>query len=1136
MRYGLQAHFFRRPVSFLQKKRCSMKNTSAFRFRTVALLTFFLFLSVGMIAAGLVLVLRREKGPEGPWSVTAEKGTDPTGTAGEEESHMKNDEKPAPAAAARVIPGDPASLTGTVRIETVTAATGTLSEEYPVWTFRQKGDAVEWEMDLSSPVPENGCDPILLAVTEIHQENEETLAYRVFVDGELTYFRTYEQLASAPNRYYIFVDRAAVRDLRQVCVRIESEGKTAFSIASVTAYTDLFGAAAREKADTRLQIYLHSAASLDKAKGHIADFDGYEYRLYDIGLLFKLDYLNLTVSAASDQLAAYLALAAQKDMPLQIMPTIYWGQPNIPDGRGGFFTDARYQQVSYNSLDGKYYGTNPNVYSSTTWVTSGNATLNGACSEKIKAIFPRFAGLLHLYRAERGYKQTVSIVMEHGVCYKAMTSGTGVQHNETDGGDFNPAILALAAADGVALDPENGLSREEKSWMIRHHADYNQALADAYHEALGSEAVLVSAKGSVYPTDALTDHILTHGVQWTERHPAYGDQLISGWKSGVGRGMYSSSEDMFWDDVRFYQYKASYGRVGTVNFEVSYSKSGDLTDLLRKAYELGFEYLTLFNDASEYRTADLIAAMDDIDGEIGTYTVNHYDRMLLNADFNRDAAAADIAGRYGITSWEGLTYDRENGVLKVADGCGSGYAVFTVSDGGDVFENGLRIRLESRANGGSVTVCGGRDGAFGIIGSAGVGKSMNYVNPFVQSGFDISGETQGLTSYAVRIELTGQASLKALAVYGRFGLISGQQNGFRPTRAQYRLLNLTTQWERLAENRLAEYREKTGEADDPVCGTAVGLMADGQYREACRRLNQAIAAALPATFTVSGEGRLGTLPITVSVGGYVGQVTVHSLRNDYAEMSFLTTYAFNEKGRRLTVTVGDLLDGRYRLTQIAAQSGEDNRWILRQDEAGDLTAENGTLTFAVTVRYEAERPPQTVVFGRFLSRDGRTLRVVVQDASLSGWSRFAEFRMAADAVILRGAEGEEPAEGGTPAVGDGVTLFFDESGETVTKAVFAFGTVTGRVERYEAPDYTDPETHNGVIVMEDGRRFEFDYLDTTTAFTQESVTRNVRTYTDGELAELLVGREVTVTYTPETDPAFADRYPRILKLNVRSLQ
>ena len=57
---------------------------------------------------------------------------------------------------------------------------------------------------------------------------------------------------------------------------------------------------------------------------------------------------------------------------------------------------------------------------------------------------------------------------------------------------------------------------------------------------------------------------------------------------------------MFFDPLRFYQYKASFGRTGCVNLEMAiHNPKGVLQKYIQKAYLSGMEFVTLFNDKSE---------------------------------------------------------------------------------------------------------------------------------------------------------------------------------------------------------------------------------------------------------------------------------------------------------------------------------------------------------------------------------------------------------------------------------------------------------------------------------------------------------------------------------------------------------
>ncbi len=1025
--------------------------------------------------------------------------------------------------AARVAAGDSRiRLSGGAAGGNLTAETGTRSDRYAVINFKKRGSAAEFALDLSRPVPKSSAEPVVLAIREIHRENGEVLAYTVYVDGKAVYFRTYGQIASAPNVLYVLVPRSSISDLKNVSVKIVSEGTSVFSVSDITVYTRLFESVSAEGGDDRLGIYLHSAASIEKAKSHINDFKGYSYNLYRLGLLYKVDYMNSTADEAVSGINSLLGVAGAAGWDVQLMPTVYWGQPNMTDGQGGMMTDAKYHQIAFSSIDGKYYGTTPNRNSSVVWITSASSVLNSSFAAKIKNVFGRVAGIIGQSHANGSFDGRVAVVMEHGVCYKGPDSSTGVSYNELDCADVGPLMVALAKKDGVTLDPSDGLNRTEKLWMIKHHADYNQFLADAYNEALGSESILVSGGSVFYPVYQTADNVLTHGVQWTERAPSFGDALVSGWKSGVGTGMYSSSEDMWWDDARFYQYKAAYGRVGTVNFEVSYSQSHDLTggrSLLRKAYELGFEYLTLFNDASSYGTAKIIRDLDGIGSEKASFTVNHYDVPVLDACFSRDAAVSDWENVYGVESAENVTLDTKNGVLRLENTGEPGSISFRVKAGG-TFENGLKLHVESLAGGGTITVYAG-----GVsLGRTGTGSATNYVNKFVSADYDIRSESKGKSSFDVKIVLTGSATVRAVVASDTFGVASGQLNGVSLTRSEARTLTLVTEREALAGNMLQRYYVKAG-GKDAVYRTAYDLILQGKYKTAYEFLSQCLSEALPARFTVDGEGYLGQLGIYAKAGGNwpIG-VTVLSKGGMSASFSFFTGYSGTQSANsKITMTVSGLDKGTYRLSETSF-----NTYTLKKVSGGKIKAENGTAEFTVTVLYGSADSvaKHKTAAGRVVSTGGSTVTILSQDTNVSAYSPRAQFSFTKSCEFSRRAEGSDETLPEKPQAGDYVILTFGNDGRAVVKAEAVYGRATGEIVSYIPPDYSDPDTHNGLIVFGNGRTFELEYLSYTTSLTVDGATKYVRALTDDELAEILIGKTVSIEYCPE----YYGNYFRVLKI------
>ena len=1087
-------------------------------------IVFLIFLLAAFAAVTVALVIRigDRRATGHPESAAATTDTDSHETMDITDNVIKT-EGAEPAIAA-FVPADSEliSLSGGASHGSLTAETGTRSDIFNVIDFNEKGASAEFTVDMSSPEPRDPGEPVVIAIREIHRENEEVFAYTVSVDGRDVYFRTYGQIASAPNVLYVLVPRKDIIDLKNVTVGIASGSGAVFSISDVTVYTRLFEANRASGADDRLGIYLHSSDSVEKAYEHINDFKGFSFDLYRLGLLFKIDYMNKTPDEITSSVIRMLNAAGENGWDIQLMPTVYWGQPNLPDGQSGMMTDAKYQQIAFNSLDGRYYGSVPNVYGSTVWITSASDVLNGAFTSKIESVFKRIGGIVGQARANGRFDGRVAVVIEHGVCYKGPESSVGVTFNALDCADFGPLMKALAAADGVDLDPTDGLSRTEKLWMIKHHADYFQELADAYNNALGSDPIIVSGANVRYPTEQTADNLLTHGVQWTERSPAYGDMLASGWKSGVGDGMYSSSEDMWWDDPRFYQYKAAYGRIGTVNFEVSYSRSTDLTGrrgLLRKAYELGFEYLTLFNDSTSYGTAKIIADLDSIGNEKATYTVNHYDVPLLDANFNRDVSVGDWKKIYGVTESANAVYDTKNGVLRVGNPAEPGHITFKVAADG-VSENGLKLHIESMRSGGRVRIC--VDGA--TLGEPGTGEQTNYVNRFVSNDYDVRDVTKGKTSCEIRIELTGNATVRAVAVYDTFGTNSGQLNGVSLTRAQARVLALNTEREALARNMLSRYMDKRGINDDTY-SVGRSLIGQGSFVTAYGYLSQRLSETLPATFTVKKNGFLGGLDIYAETGGTNPlSVTVLSKDKTSASFSFFTGFASSSSAsREMTLTVRGLSDGNYDLNETSF-----NEYVLKKSESGTIPSKDGAVRFTVTVKYGSAASFETpgTITGRVLVSGGTSVTIMTRDLRAAEYSPKLQFSFSESCAFSRRADGSDVTEPKKPEPGDFVVLTLSQDG-TVVRADSAYGRKTGVITSYTPPDFSDPDTPNGIITFGDGS-FELEYLSYTTEIISDGVKKYARAFTDDELSSLFAGSTASIEYCPEF---YGERY-RVQKITI----
>ena len=1012
-------------------------------------------------------------------------------------------------------------LQGAVR-ETQTAATGTRSDEYDVLSFSREGDSAEWVMDLSAPTPKNATEPLMLEIQEIHQASEQGFAYSVLADGQEVYFRTYEQIASAPNHYFIRIDRNAVEDLSRVRITIRSACNTGFSVSRVWGYSDFSTLTEEQEIYTDMGLNLYGANNVQTAAEKLAPFLEQEYTLFDLGVTFRLDYMNLTVEKALEQMVTYMSAAEGWKINLQIMPAMYWSSsPYATDGLGGNFSDSKYSQVLYNSVTGEYYDTTPNVYSSTNWVTTGNDVLNAAAVTKLETIFSQFSQTYALQSAGKTALPAIDYVMEWGVCYKGMGTMTGVSsYGALDGGDWNAALIAKAEADGVTLSPEDGLSYTEKLWLTNWHAKYNQMLANAYHSGMGTDAVLVNNGTVTLPTTQQTDHLFSHNVQWMNQNPSH-DLTISGWMSGIGTGFYSSSEDMYFDDVRYYQYKTAYGRTGCVNLEMAIHNPSDIFyDYIRQSYEQGLEFVTVYNDKEEYGTAETLKQLDLIANANATkpteYRVN-----VVNLDFCRDAAVQNLLGTSAeIRSVTGLTHNTGDGKLEMTDSSAS--LLLYASDAGRAFANGLTLDLQATIGkiGDKISIWVGDSpdsltlaGNFDWSGT----EAVDRFNSNHFQSFDLTGLTKGKSGAYIRIDLTSSgktASLQSAKVYLNNGTATGQQNGLSPTVRERRTENLWISRRAVALRMLESYLEKSG-GENAVSEAARELIEKGCVTTAYEMLSGMISQLLPATYILTGSGTLGCYPVSMTSSRKSLPVTV--LLSQYGSDGIVFR-ATAERALTLDVTFTALPAG----SRWLAVEGEDGLFSLLPAGAEDADARtvnaDGTLSVQVTAKIPDTTRRYTEVSGRcYADVTSSGIQVAVQDPEISEYSEYVSFTFASACTFTRRADGSETVVSGSaakPKAGDYVILTFNDAGTEVISCEAVYGEKTGVIASVVAPD--PQQGINGSITLTDGTTYELEYNKFTTKISVGSVNSTARALHAYEIANALrVGMQVTVTYCPE---------------------
>lgn len=994
------------------------------------------------------------------------------------------------------------------------AATGTRNESYPVVLFREKGDSASFVMNLSAPVPENASERIWFEVEEIHENTEQGFAYSVLVNGKIVYFRSYEQIASAPNHYFFSVARSEAGDLSAVALKFVSDQDAAFAVSKIRAYTDFSALAEDQEIYRKMGVYQYSANSAANATENLAPYRNYSYDLYEIGAMFRVDYLNTSVENAVASMETYLTVAQEWGIPVQIMNSIYWSSsPYGPDGKGGSFTDPIYTQVTYNSKTGEYYRSTPNVYSDTNWVTAGSDNLNEACADKLSAILGGYSDAIAKARMAGFDTSRMSYVMEWGVCYKAIDTMRGLSaYGKLDAGDFNPGLVEKAAIDGVTLDPTDGLSYAEKLWLTNWTARYNQTLADAWHRGFSSDPVIVNAGKIDLPAAQSLSRLFSHNVQWLNRNPSY-DLRISGWKGGIGTGFYSSSEDMYFDDIRYYQYKNAYGRTGCVNLEMAiHNPSEVISRYLSQSYELGLEFVTLFNDKASYGTAGTLKSIDSIASKPATAPVE-YRRNLINVDFLRDVAIRNLISQTSsIVACENMEQDTENGMLAMKQS-GTGSVTFRVQDGGKAFANGLSLAVQaSESYGDSIRIyVGSSPDQLNLYTTFTPTQQVDRFNKNYLCTYDLASLTKGLSDCYIRIECTSgnaTAGIQFVKVYLNNSMKTGQADGSLPTVREARTMNLYVSARAVAEDLLAEYLKKNG-SEDAVSDLARKLIARGYVATAAKILSGQISEVIPATYVVTETGRLGRYPVAVTPSRANLPVTVTLTRYGASGIDF--TVATSKREQTAEFVFSDLPEGSG--WTLVDHGG--NSYSLVPGDA--YTAQDGKITVTVQVLLP-KAATYTALEGRaYADQTGISLRVTVQDRAVSHSAEYVSVTMDNGCQYTRRADdGSDVTTGNAalPKQGDYVKLRFNEAGTKVVSVESVYGKKTGVVRAFIAPDAKTGT--NGTIIFEDGSSFDIEYQRFTTKITIGSVDAYARSLYPSQISSAIrPGMTLEITYCPE---------------------
>lgn len=958
------------------------------------------------------------------------------------------------------------TVAGEVRTEVLDTALGATVRGGRVVTLTGRG------AELSFEVAARAGQPLLLEVEEVHNRRPRAFGYQVLAGGQPVYFRSYWEVGSGPNHYFVQIPAACVAADGLVRVTLRSAGAAPFSVARVWAYADFDQLAADEQVYRKLEILFGLGTQAPRTKDPavaLAQAAAYQQRYGDAACygppgLMGIHQYGYDVRGS---LRDALEFSAKSGLRTQMMLSGFaWGAyPQGPDGLGGWLTDVKYQQVVWDPVKQRYacaFG-NPGL-----WTERMLAVQQRRYARAASFLVDRLAFM----QAHGQAPPLPLLVREHGVEYPV-------------NGDYNAENLARAARAGIELTPERGLTPAAKVWLNRNLTDYLAALADNTTATLGRSAVVVDRGEVRLPAEQLLDDSFSHpdcGAVW----PEYDEQQPHWW-TGVADGLFASGETGVAASPyqhAYYDYIRAQGKLGCVNQECVVL--GNLA-FLPKHYQQGFWFETFFGGTPAYR--DWLAKVDHIDGQ-PALPPNAWDRRILDVNVRRNR---DLGPALAV---DNLRPDR----ITTDDISKAGSVTYRLDAVDGPFDMPLQLELELQTTPQTtVQVLAGPSPEKLEPVAAIPNRALTHPDgevwrpaPTADAHVGLGRAMLGATTWYLKLVLPPKRNpahdyILRVLVTQPWPAPTGHAAANPFTARQLRTMNLWVQERAMAERWLARYRALGGE--DATWRQARELCAAGRYVSAKRLLAGEVSQLPPARFAVRGRGRLGRWPVEVQLDSEDDVVLVDLLKAEPLEVKLtaehdLTCHFPGCGAERL---------GRnhYRLTPGPGAS--------------------------VPVTTTEERPALPRHFTTTFSRGGQGgIYVALQDPDLA-LDGDTFIPTAPDCKQTRRPDGGgQPSDPPWPQELDQVELTLNDAGQA-TEIRSTFGLVRGTVKSFAPPVVHGGEPDNGSIELADGQRFELGYGWPYKFLKLAGIGQYERDF-DKLAAALAPGTQVEVRYCPCASP------------------
>ena len=1014
---------------------------------------------------------------------------------------------------------EPADLNtiGVSEMKTVSVKVGDNDSSYVVRTLGNFG--AEMSFTLHGVTPNA---PAMIDIEELHLRDDGAIAYSVYVNGVEVFGRTYDPNADGANHAFFDISAELVGNSDQLSIRIvntsdqEVRFRRVWALSNPDSFANTQGIS--KKMDVVLMLnYMPNNLNYTYLKSLVESYqcDG----MYNVGLCWEINYLQWGKEKTETYLNNVIAASIQTGAVLYLGINSWWGgTPAGPDGLGGMWQDVPYQQITYdkNNNDGRgqWQLSSPNEWSNTPWLSMNNDYYNAVRVQRIKET----VAFIQLRTAELSLAgqnlPPIHLYTENEPYYWPINWNKFDFDNYPNGvGDFSEWVVADAAADGITLDPTDGLSEKEALWLYRNLNTYISEVGNAMADGLGYNYITIKDGVISYPTEQIVadsySHSPIHSIypNWNEDQRAWENHILNSIHFG---GEWSVYQDQ--DSVRALDYLIAYGSFSNINAERAGFPGGFSSKdfrVLSQCYAYGLEGVVIYNVLADTDQQNVIGVSRE---ENTPMDVRVYDSdPIYESDFTKRTA-------YGVnkvlTEISGFRWDGLAVLPNVVEGGSLTYRIANVEN----YTTGLRVITN-----GSFATEGGKLEV--LVGSSLEDlKSVGIFDTAVQSVAIDPAMFAGSNEVYIRVRVYGDnlsvtqlsgLCLSSVGIY-RAATTSGCTDGSRYTFAQNRVRCQLIAARADVERLLNAYMDRVGghvtsETQKMNFERAYNLYANGCYGEAYAAICQAISQVLPANFTVAGYGQLGEYPVHIAVDNDA-KVTVclKEVAADMVRFSMTSSADTN-------VTVSLLTEhGKWAMTQQ-----ENGDWVI---SAGDVAASDGKVSFTVA---QQERKAKEYPFefeARLLLTDASNIYIQSQDTAVTDYCYYKEFQLAKDAVVYRGIDGTQKADMELCDVtqlkpGDYVQVRLNDNGR-VTEVYAWYGVITGKVISVEEIVlFGTPSNAYVTVQAEDGtvKRLEISY-DTLLTFT--GATGEMGKLALVESLGLQVGQQITAYYCPYT---FNDR-------------